>query len=136
MGLDITDLMFESMIRKLPNLEELNIAYCEQLTANSLHTIGKKCKKLKTIRVRDIQWYLKNLRFFKLSESNFNADELEKFKKDLKKCEIINKENEAKHTYNEEEEDEDDDDEDEDDEDDENDDDDDNGTENDDEDDE
>jgi hypothetical protein len=46
-------LMFLGTIRKLPNLEELDIGYCTQLNDNSLTHIAQKCKKLKVLRVSD-----------------------------------------------------------------------------------
>jgi Leucine-rich repeat (LRR) protein len=47
----IVDALFSSMIRKLENLEELDICYNINLTNRSLEVIARKCKKLKVIKV-------------------------------------------------------------------------------------
>jgi hypothetical protein len=49
---DISDMMFVSTIRKLENIEELNIYYCSGLSDWSLDMISEKCKNIKKLVVR------------------------------------------------------------------------------------
>ena len=54
----INDVLFSSMIRKLDNLEELDLCYDVMLTNKSLEVIGRKCKKLQVIKVAGC-WFSK-----------------------------------------------------------------------------
>ena len=48
---DISERLLSSMIRKMRDLEEIDLSYCVNLTVDSIKTIASHCEKLKQIKI-------------------------------------------------------------------------------------